>query len=448
MTCPHNVEPQRQSFIFAGAVYQCECCGHAYESFNPKPSPSLCGACQKSPERKKILIIGGGLLQIPVIKTAKELNLFTVCIDRNRDCACAPLSDRFYNVDIFDREGALAVAQDAKVAGVAAIAIDAEDTAAYVAQELGLPAPPLRAARITRNKDQFVRLMAHNGLCVPRYYICEYGAPPYVPFSPPWIVRPVDNSASRGTSIVWKSKDLPEAISRARAHAVKSDVFLVQELLPPGQEFSTEIIFIDKRPYYLNSVLRPFWGRNVFGGSTEIGHISPAPVDPRIHTELYDLAAQVAGVLNVDWGVLKIDTLLPHNRPRPFLLEATLRLSGGCDSTHTFPVAHGWSSVDLFLKLAMGMPVEFPEHRDVKSFAAAVGFILPVGKITKGPPPDLVDRLGVVGIVMRVGAGDVVQFPEDCAGRAGFVIAGDDNPWEAWRKGCEAALAIPGYVKY
>lgn len=401
--------------------------------------------------RERILIIGGGPLQVPVVQEARAMGYRPYVVDRDPDCPCHPLASAFYPVDIYDREGVAEVAAASEVEAVAAIAIDAEDTAAYVARELGLPGPPLRAAEITRDKGAFYEALYPRlpGLLADYAVLEEPAAPP---FPPPWILRPVDRQGSMGTTIVWEEADFDAAFSTAR-EASRCGRVLVNKLLPPGEEFSTEVLFTDRGPRYVNSVLRPFLPRAVGGGrAVEIGHLSPAPISRRRHRTLFRLAVEVARLLGVDWGVMKIDTLWPWGHARPYLLEGTLRLSGGCDSTHTFPLAYGRSVVRAYLRLCVRGRISDTDPDLVgppRRFAAAVGIFAPSGPVAALPDPRrLRDALRVEDVVLYPSKlGSVVRL-EDCRSRLGFVLVAGRRPGAVWRRGLEASLAATTFFAF
>ena len=52
-----------------------------------------------------IWIIGGGLMQVPVIEEVKKMGYMTIVSDADKDCVCASKADIFLNVDIFDVDG-------------------------------------------------------------------------------------------------------------------------------------------------------------------------------------------------------------------------------------------------------------------------------------------------------------------------------------------------------
>ena len=47
-------------------------------------------------------VIGGGVLQVPVVEEAKRIGLRVIVSDGNPNCQCSELADVFWPVDIFD----------------------------------------------------------------------------------------------------------------------------------------------------------------------------------------------------------------------------------------------------------------------------------------------------------------------------------------------------------
>ena len=63
-------------------------------------------------------IIGGGLLQIPLIKEVKALGYNTIVSDMNPKCVCADIADIFLLADIFDIQKHIKEAFKLKVDGI------------------------------------------------------------------------------------------------------------------------------------------------------------------------------------------------------------------------------------------------------------------------------------------------------------------------------------------
>ena len=183
---------------------------------------------------KKILLLGGSAQQVVAIETAKRMGYATVLCDYLPDNPGRLAADRFYPVSTTDRGAVLKIAAEERVDGVLAYASDpAAPTAAFVAQELGLPGTPLEAVEILCNKHLFRKFLRENGFPSPeaRDYtdaaaaLREAQTLPY-----PLIVKPVDSSGSKGATVLRDSTGLAGALdfafSFSRCHRVIVERFI------------------------------------------------------------------------------------------------------------------------------------------------------------------------------------------------------------------------------
>ena len=93
---------------------------------------------------KKLLLLGGSPQQVIAIEKAKQLGYYTVLCDYLPDNPGQYAAQKFYPVSTTDRQAVLEVARQEQAQGVLAYASDpAAPTAAFVAQEMGLPGNPL-----------------------------------------------------------------------------------------------------------------------------------------------------------------------------------------------------------------------------------------------------------------------------------------------------------------
>ena len=75
-------------------------------------------------------VIGGGLLQVPILEKLRSMDIKTIVSDASDQCVCAGICDYFVQVDIFDIDGHIAKAEELikagdEVIGVLAAGIDA-----------------------------------------------------------------------------------------------------------------------------------------------------------------------------------------------------------------------------------------------------------------------------------------------------------------------------------
>src|SRR4051812_47299051 len=89
-------------------------------------------------------VIGGGLLQIPLIDEVRSLGYKVIVSDGSASCFCRDKADVFFEIDIFNIPKHLEAAEEFereghRIAAVLAAGIDAPETMAVLAQKLNLP---------------------------------------------------------------------------------------------------------------------------------------------------------------------------------------------------------------------------------------------------------------------------------------------------------------------
>lgn len=183
---------------------------------------------------KKILLLGGSAQQVVAIQTAKQLGLYTILCDYLPDNPGQYHADRFYQISTTDKESILNVAQDEQADYIIAYASDpAAPTAAYVAEKLGLPTNPYKAVKTLCNKDMFRRFLAEHGFNTPRatgFTNKEDAKADIENFAFPIIIKPVDSSGSKGTTVLRELDGFDEALdfafSFSRGHRIIIEEFI------------------------------------------------------------------------------------------------------------------------------------------------------------------------------------------------------------------------------
>lgn len=168
---------------------------------------------------KKILLLGGSAQQVVAIETAKRLGYYTVLCDYLPDNPGQYHADRFYLISTTDKVAVLEVAKWERVDGVLSYASDpAAPTAAYIAEQLGLPTNPYKSVNILCNKDKFREFLSHNGFACPTsksYTNADAAIADRDNFDYPIIMKPVDSSGSKGVTILNSSEDFDKAVEFA-----------------------------------------------------------------------------------------------------------------------------------------------------------------------------------------------------------------------------------------
>jgi len=393
-----------------------------------------------------ILIVCGGLLQVPAVAIAHGLGLKVVMTDANPRAAAMLLADEAVLLDIYDVEGHCRLVDQLKeryrLRGVFAEGADVEVTVAAAAAHAGLPGIPVEAALNTKNKVRMRQAFDRAGIPNPPWaevFSQDEAKDAAGRIGFPLMAKAVDNSASRGTSRVDGLWGLAAAVESAKAASTTGTALL--EGCFEGDEQSVETLWDEQgRVGRLNVVDRPFDRSQ--GYAIELGHVNPSSLGPAEQNALFALSERAAKATGVTFGAFKADTIWTAEGPR--ILEVTARLSGGFDCQYTTPLSSGRNFIRAAMCLSIGRPIDPDdlERRWDRHAAAWVAFP-PPGRIVDIGGLDDVKRLpGIAEVVLRVGPGDVIQPYRDCGARPAFVIAVGDTREEAIQRAQAGADAL------
>lgn len=385
-------------------------------------------------KEKYLWVIGGGELQIPLIKEANKLGLKTVVSDYNPECVAKKYADVFVEIDIFDRNAHIKYLKscDFNIAGVLAAGIDAPETMAAMNEYLGLKGVSLKTALLVKNKDQFRLKLKELGYPVPEFKIITQEnlgqletlleKMPY-----PLIVKPTNNSASRDMKIFDKNSN--ELQNFIKNNIQKYKLVLVEEMFE-GEEQTVECL-VDINGSFHNGFItdRKFTFENGF--PVELGLVHPTELPLNTQEELFGLAKQVAHDLEIDVGAVKLDTITTKNGPR--IIELTVRHSGGYDCQYLVPRSTGKNILKAAILTAIGEVFESELLHDNLHRFGVTGSIWPqTGVITKITGLEEAKQIeGVEEIFFRYSLGDTITPYIDCASRVAFIICSAKSRKEA-----------------
>jgi len=300
-------------------------------------------------------VIGGGSLQVPLIKEVRAVDpsLKVLVTDVNPKCACSKLGDYFSPIDIFNLDQNIRLLYDfqsrgMEFKGILAAGLDANFTMAVLNKLAGLKAVSPLAAYITHHKPVFRDFLEKHNLPCPKWAEVSNEkelakAVKKVGF--PLIMKNIDNSGSRGTRKFFakpKSTELIRAF-KAAAAASSTKTALVEELFL-GPEQTTEGIFDAKGKFWRCLVTdRVFNPKSIWATELYVEH--PTALSSRTQDALYDLVERTGRLLGITTGTVKADTMV--TKKGLVMIEMTTRLSGGFDSQYLVPIAST-------LKIAIG----------------------------------------------------------------------------------------------
>ncbi len=399
--------------------------------------------------RQRLFFIGAGPEMKPGIEWAKEMGLEVVATDMNPRAVGLAAADHAEVVSTRDVAGTVAAAQKwhrrLGLDGVMTLAADVPVTMAAVAQALNLPGLDMETAVLAQDKLAMKQRLKEKGIPIPRFAaghtLAEVKeACQEIGF--PVVIKPIDNCAARGVSLVKGETEIKAAFEWAQRHQLKERIVLVEEYLP-GPQISTESLIWEGRIYTTGFADRNYELNEQFKSCfVEDGHTIPSELPPSDQAAVTSLAEEAIQALGLDFGVGKGDLVLTPQGPK--VIELAARLSGGRFSTDTVPLASGVNIVKAMIKIAVGEPIDPLELRPKFARAAAQRFLWPrpglVERIKNpwaGQRPEWLHRVEIY-----VQPGDEVLRVTNHAQRAGYVIAKAQTRTEAVARAEEARAAI------
>ncbi len=103
---------------------------------------------------KKIMILGAGIYQVPLIRTARRMGLYTIVVSIPGDYPGFALADKIYELNTRDKEAILAAAEKEQIDGICTSGTDvAVSTIGYICEKMHLSGIPYEAAKILTDKQ-------------------------------------------------------------------------------------------------------------------------------------------------------------------------------------------------------------------------------------------------------------------------------------------------------
>lgn len=308
--------------------------------------------------KKRILMLGAGVMQGVAIACAKEKGWEVVACDGNPDAPCRKAAHRFAPIDLKDVGALTAFAKELQanggLDGVFTAATDFSASVAAVARSCGLPGHSLEAALNASDKTRMRACFAKAGVPSPKYIVV--GDPDHAicaslmkqaEIGYPVVVKPVDNMGARGCRKVDSETSLSSALSSALRFS-RSGTAIVEEFME-GPEFSIEGLFFDDALHLTGLADRHIRFSPYF---IEMGHTIPSSFPAETQEALVRVFEAGVRSLGLSHGAVKGDIKLTPLGP--MVGEIAGRLSGGYMSGWTFPYSSGIDLTGAALDLCAG----------------------------------------------------------------------------------------------
>ena len=372
-------------------------------------------------DKKSILVFGVGELQKSIIGRAHNKGLFVIGIDPCADAFCKDDVDSFEIVGGQDYEGTLAVAKKYNVSAVVTAATDKPLVMmARVAEELNLPFYSVETAQWSTDKYQMKQRFIAGGVPCAKGRLVK-SAQETADFVYPVIVKPRDNSGSRGVKLCRTQKELQSCIDEALEYS-HLDSVLVEEFIE-GQEYSIESLHYNGKTEVVQFTEKK---TTEFPYNVELGHKQPANLTENQRNAVRDVIAKIGTALHFE--NCPSHTELKINERGIFVIETSPRLGGDYITSTLVPLSTGINIEDQLLNIALGEPVDTKTDRTEKASGVCF-FSLPEGTVTAIDEKikDVSTWPGIVDFNLKLKVGDKVDKITSSLNRYGQFIVKANN---------------------
>ena len=305
-------------------------------------------------KQKKILIIGAGINQLPVIQTAKELGYYVIAMSCKGNYPGFDVADEAVYMDVFDLPNIIEFARASQIDGVLSDQSDMiAPIVAQVAETLGLPTWGYENALDFTDKSRMRALYQRLGLPVPlnrATTIVEEAIDFAQETDYPIVIKPADSFASRGVFIIYNEQELkelyPQSYDCSRAKKV-----IVEQYISGPQYFCQGFVdngeltlyaFSDRYYFHLPHLSIPY--TNAF----------PAKIDDALKSRMEEMFRKVVNAAHPTFGHVWAEWIYNDATDTLYIVETAIRGAGAYVTSHLLPTAYGVDSQPYLVRAAMG----------------------------------------------------------------------------------------------
>ena len=380
---------------------------------------------------KRLLVLAAGILQVPVIKKAKDMGIYVIAADGDPEAVGLKYADKAIVVNITSEEDVLRVAREERIDGVIHPCSEVSmNVMGRLNDELGLSGITREQAIRATNKHLMREAFEMGGAPSPKSILTENSEDAWKhlqnDFSTDGILKPSRNSGSRGIAKVSRDMDQADfvkaydiALNESRDKSVLLEQFI------EGPEFSIEIIVWNGKVNVLTVTDKKTTGAPHF---VELGHNQPSCYSAEVVKTLK--AAAVAGVkaLGVNNCACHAEAKLMDGKA--YLMEIGARLGGDFISTELTHLSTGIDMVAAAINVALGVepdlnPKEEPKGVCIRYFCPKPGKLVSISNV------DVLKKEHVYESDIYVKPGDEIPKVTSSLCRSGHIIVTEETPQKA-----------------
>jgi biotin carboxylase len=345
-------------------------------------------------DRKKILILGAGRDQVPIIKKAKDLGLFVIVVSPKGSYDGFSFADKVFYADIKEKDKILEFAKNEGIDGVASDQLDAAvQPVAYIAEKLKLAGIGYDCSQYFTNKLLMRRICQEIGIPVHKYKEAkdlEHGLWAADTIGFPVVIKPVDSSGSRGVLRIDNEEEFKEKFGLTQQESFAGMV-LIEEYLN-GEQFLTRG-YIDNYNLRLFAFANRYYFRlsKLFLPNLTI---FPAKIESSVKERMVNYYNRLIEKLKPKFGASGIEWIYNLETDKLHVIEISIRGGGAFIGSDLMPQAYGIDIQPYLINACLNQKYEniFDAHIENRA-SAYMFFLLPEGRVSYVEGIDQIEKI-------------------------------------------------------
>lgn len=329
------------------------------------------------------IVLGGTNPHVTLVNKLKERGYYTILLDYLPNPPAKHVADEHIQESTMDKEAVLQIAEQRGAALVITTNIDqANITACYVAEKLGLPHPySYETALNVTDKSRMKKIMWDNEIPTAAFKIVETveeALKTNIPY--PVVIKPADSNGSRGVHKCENEEEIrsyfSEALEMSRTRKVVIEQFVV------GTEVSYYYFIQRSKAYYITSNQRFRFKAGTEGVIQSAGGIYPTTMSHCVYEKMKQIADKIALAFDLKDTPIFIQAIIDEEE-NVYVLEFAPRIGGGLsfrliETENKFDIIS--ATINTFLgiesELNMVQPESFSAVMNIYTSEAVVGDII------------------------------------------------------------------------
>ena len=378
----------------------------------------------------KIMILGAGVGQIPLINKAKELEFYIIVITPKGNYPGISKADKVYYEDVRNKEKILEIAKKEHINYIVSDQLDvAVSSVAYVAEGMHIPGIGYQCSLNFTNKFLMKEKAQKLGIETAKHYVVktiEEAKNAILNLHLPVIIKPIDSDASRGVFIIKQLSQLVECFPITQSYSITGMVICEE--------------FIKGKEYVIDGIVNNYLYNDLIIGVSKNFRLDNLCISGErifksignklnhVEKELLKINNKIVKEFGLKYGNTHAEYIYNPENKKIYLNEIAARGGGCCINSHIIPLLTHIDTVNyLFSNMQENIQMKIPT-KIPRGWCAYTTFLLPKGKIIKIKGLEkLKDIRGIKENFIQIEEGNISKGIANKSSKIGPIIVFSDK---------------------